>query len=84
MRAAALHIMTLHLCIRGCAGMDTEGQGSGEAEQQEVAAAAGDDDGSQVPAWPKYDGLAYASAAKLPCSVADVPFPPPAAPLAAI
>jgi hypothetical protein len=54
--------------------------------QPEGAEEAGDDDNeaAQLPAWPKYEGLVYQSAARPPCSVADVPFPPPAAPMAAI
>jgi hypothetical protein len=62
---------------------------AGAADQPEAVAEDGepaeaDPDKPALPAWPKYEGLKYESGAVLPCSQADVPFPPPAAAVAAI
>ncbi|WIA43924.1 hypothetical protein OEZ86_010328 [Tetradesmus obliquus] len=61
----------------------------GAADEPEAAAEGGepaeaDPDKPPLPAWPKYEGLKYESGAALPCSQADVAFPPPAAAVAAI
>jgi hypothetical protein len=63
---------------------------AGAADEPEAAAEDGgeppeeDPDKPPLPAWPKYEGLKYESGAVLPCSKPDVPFPPPAAAVAAI
>lgn len=52
-------------------------------DPQAAAEGGGDEgggDGAAMPAWPKFEGLTFASSdAALPVSVEDVPFPPPAA-----
>lgn len=69
-------------CAVSLAGAADE-KGDGEAEEEAAAEAEGEE-GSALPAWPKYDGLAYQSELQLPCGAADIAFPPPSAVVATI
>jgi hypothetical protein len=92
-----VHIMVvLHMCVSvsvssataglaedkpGEDGESAEGATSDEAGDGD---AEGEEDSGLLPVWPKYDGLGYQSGLTLPCSAADVPFPPESAVVAAI
>lgn len=61
--------------------------GDEEAADESAEDAGGEaegEEGSSLPAWPKYDGLVYQSGLTAPCSTADVPFPPETAAVVAI
>jgi len=57
------------------AGSTCAGAGVDPPEGEEEEAS---DDKPPMPAYPKYEGLSFSSAATLPSSTADVPFPPAA------
>lgn len=69
-------------CAVSFAGAADE-KGDGEAEEEAETEAEGEE-GSALPAWPKYEGLAYQSELQLPCGAADIAFPPPSAVVATI
>lgn len=75
-----------HPCAAGAELAAGEEPADADAAEAEAGGedSGGGDEASVLPAWPKYEGLAYQSAVRPPCSVADVPFPPPPAPMAAI
>lgn len=72
-----------HGCCCGCccAGVADEKVAD---EAEEGAEEAEGEESSALPAWPKYEGLAYQSELHLPCSAADIAFPPAAAVVATI
>jgi hypothetical protein len=71
-----------HCCCFNLPGVAEDKAGEGEGE--EVDEGAEGEEGAALPAWPKYEGLAYRSEVQLPCSAADIAFPPPAAVVATI
>jgi hypothetical protein len=75
----------VRLCAAAATGVADE-KASDEAEEgtDEAAQEAEGDDSSVLPVWPKYEGLAYQSELHLPCSAADIAFPPATAAVATI
>jgi hypothetical protein len=71
----------VRLCAAAATGVADE-KASDEAD--EAAQEAEGDDSSVLPVWPKYEGLAYQSELHLPCSAADIAFPPATAAVATI
>jgi hypothetical protein len=62
---------------------DKAGEADAVAEEAEAGEGEGEE-GAALPAWPKFEGLTYQSGLQLPCSTADIPFPPASAVVAAI
>lgn len=56
------------------AGGDEAGDGAADGEEADAL----------LPAWPAYEGLGYAASPAPPRGAPDMPFPPPAAALAAL
>jgi hypothetical protein len=65
------------------AGVAADKADEGEEGQEGDPEAEGEE-GSALPGFPKYEGLGYQSGLQLPCSAADIPFPPESAVVAAI